>query len=83
MENQPTLDRLHGVLNHLGQVHRLHVQAKLAGNDAGDVEHVLDDLRQRRDVSFHRVHRPDSLLSGQQIRLHHAHVSHDRVQRGP
>ena len=47
--------RFHRVLDHRRQLHRLHVQAELARDDARDVEHILDDLGQRRDVPRHRV----------------------------
>ena len=41
----------------LGKVDRLDVQPHLARDDARDVEHVLDDLRQRRRVALDRLDR--------------------------
>ena len=39
-------DRVDGIADDVGKLDRLNVQADLAGDDAGDVEHVLDDLGQ-------------------------------------
>ena len=33
-----------GVLDDVGQLHRLHVEAKLSADDARDVEQILDEL---------------------------------------
>ena len=48
----------------VGKIHGLDVQPNLAGDDPRDVEHVLDDLRQRRRVPLDRLDRPSAFLSG-------------------
>ena len=38
-------DQVHGILDQLGGQYRLGRQAKLAGFDAGDVEHLVNQVQ--------------------------------------
>jgi hypothetical protein len=72
-----------GVLNQRGKVHGLEVQTEFARNDTGHVEHVLDDLGQRRHVARHDVHRAGLFVSHEQTGLHHADVPDNGIQGCP
>ena len=63
------------------QIHRLHVEPDLARDDARDVEHVLDDLRQRVALRS-SVSRPRSALSPvSSAAAQQPGVAEDRVER--
>ena len=58
--------RPHGLERRLDEgrrLHRLHVEAHLAGGDAGHVEQVLDQLGLRARVALDHLHRPQQLLA--------------------
>ena len=76
-------DGVDGVSHDLGKLHRLHVEPDLAGDDSRNVEHVLDDLRQRRGIAFDGLDRLVSLVRRNDTRAQEAGVSEDRVQRRP
>ena len=46
------------------EVHRLHVEAELAGDDAGDIEQIVDQLRLELHVSLDRLRPSADLLVG-------------------
>src|SRR2546422_5227758 len=67
--------------DHVPQVHRPSLQAKLAGSDARDVRQVLDQPGERRDIALDRLERAGhfrrlELAVPQQARPHH-----DRAER--
>ena len=76
-------DGVDGASDDLGKVDRLHVQPDLSRDDAGDVEHVLDDLRQRRRVALDGLDRPCLAVGAIDAGPQHAGVAEDRVQRRP
>ena len=61
-------DRVDRAPHDVGDVHRLHVQPHLAGDDPRHVEHVLDDLGERRRVALDRLDRARDLLAGTRCR---------------
>ena len=72
------LDR---ALDQMWQLDPLDVEPHLAGDDPRDVEHILDDLGQRRRVALDGVDRAYRPLGRDDARLHHPRVAEDRVQR--
>ena len=74
-----------GVVDHGGEIDRLHVQAQLAGDDPRDVEDVLDDLRQRlsRCARGSRARAPAWRASAKHAAAQHAGVAEDGVERRP
>ena len=63
-----------------GDIRRLHFQPRLAEDDARDVEHILDDLRQRAGVAIDHFQRLWNLLLGNGARLQHARIAEHGVQ---
>ena len=63
------------------QLHGLHVQPDLAGDDPRDVEDVLDNLGQPRRVAFERLETAGRLLAGENAAAQQPRVADDRIQR--
>ena len=66
-----------------GELHGLNVQSNLARHDPGDVEHVLDDLRQGRGVPLDGRDRLLLLVRGDHAGPKHPRVAQNRIQRRP
>ena len=56
--------------NSCGTTDGLNVQTNLAGDDSGDIENVLDDLRQCRRIPLHGLERVRVLVRCQHARLY-------------
>ena len=63
------------------QIDRLDVQAQPAGDDARDVEHVLDDLLQRGRVALDDVERRLASCRAAASEAQHARVAEHGVER--
>ena len=77
-------DRADGIVDHAAEIHLLHVQAELAGDDPRHIEHVLDDLRQHLGVALENLQ--GTRLPGgirEDAAAQHACVAENRVQGRP
>jgi hypothetical protein len=69
-------------LHHGGQLHRLHVQAHPPGDDARDVQQIIDDLRLGPGAALHRLQGPRLLVRGQRGGAQDAGPPEDGRERG-
>src|SRR5688572_6893458 len=75
------LNRGDGVVDDDGQLHGLNVEANLARDNARDVEHVLDDLRQPGRIAFQGFQTARRFVSRQQSAAEQSRIAEDGVQR--
>ena len=63
------------------RIDRTHRQFQFAGDDARDVEQVVDDLRKHLGVAFHDLERVVAVSVRNRAGAQHAGVAQDRVER--
>ena len=76
-------NRLQRVLKDEGQIDRLHVQPHVAGDDARNVEQLVDHLRERDRIAFDGLEGARHLRFVHHPAAHHACVAENGIQRRP